>query len=181
MFVLTFTLLDLFADLLGVFHQETLDCGRHLLLLCFLVFLGHTLNQLFLLLGDLSLDVRVAEIGRPLGLKVTKLLQEPGDLQHNDKEIISLGGVVHIEQLKSLTVLHDRVIAPLLEELPVSAEVILGEGVKQQQEGLDRRDGLLEVEVVLCQEEVVSLFLQHSNGLLLGLHQGGDVLVYTDG
>lgn len=72
------------------------------------------------------------EVGREIRLKITKLLQKPGNLHNDPKNILLSGMIMHAEPFNRLIVLNHRIEPLLLKFLPVATQIVLVIRVEQK-------------------------------------------------
>ena len=63
----------------------------------------------FMKLNSITLDVRMPKVWSFIGLKVTKLFQEPRNLDDNSENVFIRGMIMHWKPLNSLIVFNDRI------------------------------------------------------------------------
>jgi hypothetical protein len=105
------------------------------------------------------------EVGREIRLKITKLLQKPGNLHNNPKDILLSGMIMHTEPFNRLIVLNHRIEPLLLKFLPIPTQIVLVVRVEQKEEVLDARDILFEFKVALACVQMVGLLFELSDGV----------------
>lgn len=97
-------------------------------------------------------------------LEVGEFLQETRNLEDDLEDRVRGWMVVHLEALDGLVVLDGGVVALFLQLLPEATEVVLVLRVVKQKEVLNAGDGLLQLEVLSTDKQMICQFIQFADG-----------------
>lgn len=148
----------LFDDLLSI--QKLLDVDFSLPILWIVVKRIEIVRRS---LDYLAFYVRMPELGSVLSFELGELFEEPRYLEYYYEQVTRSWGVLHVKHFQSFVVLVHRVITLALKRLPISAQVILGKRIENEQKVLNVRNSLFQEKMLIPRKIMVSLLHQTSN------------------